>query len=455
MVQARAPATSIFEYLTHENPRLSELARSYTQSRNEEWYTPERVEKWKDFDFSMIKKIFEGKLWAECRAPRSPAIVYPPGLLPEELLLGNEEKGKRILSAWTVRVVNNALDLVRKSLNPVIWVAGGSKRFEVHQASRVETDDPRPNLEEPEPRRRRGTTQDAAVSYRLRENPRRTEKAQPNSMKRSRSTSAAPGPASKKVRSLVPDGEGIRIETSGSPSPDRLPSDIKGKWESREVTRRNGRYLNRKGRWRNGMSIEDQARPLRQIYTYCVEANARYGFIITCGEVLLVRVSPLEESKPGADEFPPEELVQDSMIEHGRLEYKSIRWGAHRSSQQSLDDFHHLTVNLSLWTLFILAGNNSQIGWDYKPLEQECLARAEERRTSRDRDGSADSETTETSANTEIYRKSSASSSQSTKKAPVWHPRTNPRVFVVADHSILSRRPSMAMERWKVMMRLT
>lgn len=428
MVQARAPATSIFEYLTHENPRLSELARSSTQSRNEEWYTPEKVEKWKDFDFSTIKRIFEGKLWAECRASRSPAIAYPPRLLPEELLQGNEEKGKWILSAWTVRVVNTALDLVRESLNPVIWVAGSSKQFEVHESSRVETDGPRPALEEPESGRRRRATQDAALRYHLRENPRPTEKAQPSSMKRSRSPSAAAGPANKKMRSLVPDGGGISIEQG---SLDRLPSDIKGRWESREVTRRNGRYLNRRGHWRNGMSIEDQARPLRQIYTYCVEANARYGFIITCGEVLLVRVSPLGEAGPGGDDFPLDELVQDSMIEHGRLEYKSVRWGAHRDSQQSLDDFHHLTVNLSLWVLFILAGNNSQIGWDYKPLEQECLVRAEERRASRDRDDSADSETTETSANTEVHRKSSASSSQSTKRAPVWHLTKNPRVLLL------------------------
>lgn len=407
---------------------MPELGQPSTQSRNEEWHTPEKVEKWKDFDFSMTKTIFGGKLWAECRASRSSAIVYPPGLLPEELLLGNEEKGKRILSGWTIRVVNTALDLVRKSLNPVIWVAGTSKRYEVPQTSRAETGELRPDLVEPEPRRRRGATQEAALHYNLRENPRETEKAQHNSMKRSRSSSTAPGPASKKVCLLVPDGGAIRIE---NPSLDRLPSDIKGRWESRVVTRRNGRYLNRRGHWRDGMDTEDQARPLRQIYTYCVEANARYGFIITCDEVLLVRVSPLREAKPDGDELPPEESVQDLMIEHGRLEYKSIRWEAHRDSQQRLDDFHHLTVNFSLWILFILAGNNSQIEWDYKPLGQECLARVEESRPSRDRDDSADSETTETSAATGIYRKSSASSSESTKKAPVWHLRKNPRVLLL------------------------
>lgn len=428
MDQPSAPATSIFEYLTHENPRLSELPRSSTQSRNEEWYTPERVEKWKDFDLSTAKRIFEGKLWAECCTSRSPPIGYPLSLLPEELILGNEKKGERILNAWTIRVVNKALDLVRKPLNPVFWIAGNSKRYQGYRASRAETDGSSSDQEEPGPERRRDTTQPAAQHYHLRQKLRPTEKAQPKNMKRSRSSSAVVGPASKKMRSFTADGGAIRIQ---EPKLDRLPSDVKGRWESREVTRRNGRYLNRRGYWRNGMSIEDQARPLRQIYTYCVESNARYGFIITCDEVLLVRVSPLEEARPGHDDYSPEELIRDSMIEHGRLEYKSVRWRVHRDPQQSLDDFHHLTVNLSLWVLFILAGNNWKLGWSYIPLEQEYLVRAQENRAGGDREDSADSETTEASADTEAHRESSKSSSESTQKAPVRHRRKNPKLSLL------------------------
>ena len=291
-------------------------------------------------------------------------MTYPPRLLPEELLRGNEKKGERILNAWTVRVVNTALDLVRTSLNPVIWVAGSFKQYEVHQTTSVETDAPHPDPEGPGPEavRRRDTAQEATHHYSLRQNPRRTERAQPNTMKRSRSSSAAPSGAHKKMRSINPDGGGITID---EPSLDRLPSDVKGSWNSREVTRRNGKYLDRRGYWRNGMSIADQARPLRQIYTYCVQANARYGFIITCDEVLLVRVSPLREATPEGPGTSPQDVVQELMIEHGLLEYKSIQWGAHRDAEQSPDDFRELTVNLSLWILFILAGNSWQIGWDY------------------------------------------------------------------------------------------
>lgn len=413
MVRYRAPATNIFEYLTHENPRLSELGPSSTQSRNEQWYTPKKVEKWKDFDFSMMKKVFGGKLWEECRASRSPGITYPLDLLPEELIHGTEPQGDRILQAWTIRVVNSALDMVREPLNPVIWVAGNHKRYKDRQIANFESDEPGAALEDEAPVRRRGDTQQASQSYSFRQNPRRTDKVRSNSTKRSRSSSAAPGPLNKKMRSLRPDGAAIRNTEERA---DRLPSDVKGNWASREVTRRNGRYINRKGYWRDGMNLEDQARPLRQIYTYCVESNARYGFIITCDEVLLVRISPLGEAATGEAGISAEDVIKDWMTQHGRLEYKSIRWGVHRNAEQSLDDFRELTVNLSLWVLFILAGNSSYIEWGYKPLEEECLVCVREasgdggsnteREGDPDQDGSFDEESKE-------------SSSESTQKAPV------------------------------------
>ncbi|KAG6358465.1 hypothetical protein INS49_014349 [Diaporthe citri] len=408
MVQVRTPANSIFEYLTHENPRLTALAQMSTQSRNEDWYTPKKVEKWKDFDFSMSKKIFGAQLWAECQASR--IMSYGPDLVPEERLHENERTGERILDSWTVRVVNTALDCVRHSLRPVFWVTGTTKRYKLPETDQVDIRDPQPAIEEADSDEHSDTSEQACHHYNLRRNPRRTAKADLNSVKRSRSSSTTPSPAPKKMRRLKPDGGGKRVEDM---SVDRLPSDIKGHWESKDVTRKNGKYLDSKGCWKYGMSIHDQARPLRQIYTYCVEANARYGFLITCEEVLLVRVSLLREEDPESAVIPSEELIRESMIEQGRLEFKSIRWGVHRDTRQSLDDFQKLTVNFSLWILFILAGNNSQIGWDYEPLEKECLARIRE--ISVDENSSV----TESNPNDEsgLDRETRVSSSNSTRKA--------------------------------------
>lgn len=443
MVRARAPANSIFEYLTHKNPGVTALAHLSTQSRNEDWYTPKKVEKWKDFDFSMSKEIFGGQLWAECRASR--VIDYGPDLVPEELFHENEKTGERILDSWTVRVVNTALDCVRHSLRPVFWVAGTSKRYELPNADQLDAFNPQPAIEEPESDDHSDASEQAYHRHNLRREPRQTAKAELSSMKRSRSSSTTPIPAPKKVRRLLPDGGGRRL---GERSVDRLPSDIKGKWESKEVTRKNGRYLDSEGCWKYGMSIHDQARPLRQIYTYCVEANARYGFLITCDEVLLVRVSLLRGVDAEGTVIPSEELIRESMIDQGRLEFKSIRWGVHRHTRQSLDDFQKLTVNFSLWILFILAGNNSQIGWDYEPLEKECLAHIGE--TSVDEENRSVTES-DPSDESDLDRETRASSSNSTRKALVCNlkPATD---FVVADHSAHSPRHCMAMELMKLMM---
>lgn len=402
MVRTRSSAKSLLEFLTEENPKLEGLARTSTQSRNEEWHTPRRVEKWKDFDFSVLKLIFEGKLWSECR--KSQELYYPHDLLPEELDHKNEKTAERILGAWTVRVVNIALARVRESLNPVFWVAGSSRRYELAGNDPTDQDGSYQDPEEAD----LGQTchrspRQAGRHYHLRDKPRPSAKARLSGKKRSRSPSTSPDPTPKKKRYLNPDGGGVRKRES---SVDRLPSDVKGKWESREVTKRNGRFLNRKGGWRDGMSIHDKARPLRQIYTYCVEANARYGFIITCEEVLLVRVSLLKEAERDDETtIPSEDLVQDRMIQNGRLEYKSIRWQEHREIQQKPEEFKKLTVNLSLWALFIMAGNSSHIGCSYKPLKEEKLARHDE-----------------SSAEEDEESLSSLPQSDSTPKALVCHP---------------------------------
>lgn len=201
------------------------------------------------------------------------------------------------------------------------------------------------------------------------------------------------------------------------------------------------------------MSIEDQARPLRQTHMYCVQASARYDFIITCDEVLLMRVSPLGQAKPERPGISPQEVVQDSMMDHGRLEYRSIRWGVHRDAQQSLDGFEELTVNFSLWILFILAGNSWQIGWDYKPLEQECLAPVRE--SNADKGGNPNRESSPShkcgSDQESSAVEESSVSLESTQEALIRHLKTTSHDFVIADPFIHSLHRSMVLEQPKAM----
>ena len=78
----------------------------------------------------------------------------------------------------------------------------------------------------------------------------------------------------------VPDD---KTQEGTSRPPNILTGDSKlaKKWSSNKII--DGFVTSEKSDW---------LKPLRQIYTYCVKANARYGYIITDEEVVVVRVRP-------------------------------------------------------------------------------------------------------------------------------------------------------------------
>jgi hypothetical protein len=53
------------------------------------------------------------------------------------------------------------------------------------------------------------------------------------------------------------------------------------------------------------------------------------------------------------------------------MEYVSIPWERHRNGDA--ENYKHLTVNLALWFIHILAGNHHEVDWEYPPLEKEEL----------------------------------------------------------------------------------
>ena len=201
---------------------------------------------------------------------------------------------------------------------------------------------------------------------------------------------------------LRPDWAGILSDPEDSISqeeaikpPNILPGDSKlgKKWSSSKI--KNGivkwQYL------RN-----DWLKPLRQIYTYCVRANARYGYIITDEEVVVIRVRPIlqpgesgmvndsQESQQGSESLNNEQETAESQAsfseydeghdfilpspvfkkveDNGRLEYKAIPWSnaASRDPRRS----NNLTVNLALWWLHIMASVSSNIKEEYAPLKE-------------------------------------------------------------------------------------
>lgn len=60
----------------------------------------------------------------------------------------------------------------------------------------------------------------------------------------------------------------------------------------------------------------------------------------------------------------------EQLHDNGVMEYKAISWDNHRSG----DNFRDLTINLAVWFLCILAGNDHRPQWEYGPLAEESLA---------------------------------------------------------------------------------
>ncbi|KAF4456278.1 hypothetical protein F53441_1572 [Fusarium austroafricanum] len=78
--------------------------------------------------------------------------------------------------------------------------------------------------------------------------------------------------------------------------------------------------------------------PLRRVATYCVATDTRYGFLLTPGEVVVVRVSG----------------THNDYTQSCRIEWQAVPWGA--SGPQTL------TVGLSLWFIAMMSLNPAHHG---------------------------------------------------------------------------------------------
>lgn len=118
-------------------------------------------------------------------------------------------------------------------------------------------------------------------------------------------------------------------------------------------------------------------KPLVQIFTYCYRLQARYGYLITDKELLAVRIGPCPDS-PRTNGPISRGLELDQTRKNGLLEFASVQW-AHNGSQDmkvvtsSAGEEGHLSVNLALWWLHLLAAKDNTLQWEYGPLVQERL----------------------------------------------------------------------------------
>lgn len=245
-------ATTILEFLTHQNPEVRHLSpNSSTTTRNDSFYWPKETKPWDQFEnFDVFKSAFRGRLYKAAIRKSERKFHYPYYKGEVDLNIRDEKKTRSLVDKWNHTIVTQALEEVDE-FKPSYWA----------------NDDPNKSTKKPE-----------------------------------MSSSPASGGDSSSRHRRVPDAGSIMLYGDTDQSPDaesreRFPKEYKpaGKWSSTQSIQQNllGRHR-RSHKWGRDLIRKKQAWPIRQAFTYCIDTMCRYGCILTCKEAFIFRVKPIE-----------------------------------------------------------------------------------------------------------------------------------------------------------------
>jgi hypothetical protein len=169
----------------------------------------------------------------------------------------------------------------------------------------------------------------------------------------------AGGNAQRGIFRQMPDWAGTRTAVPDNPNQtvNILPGDTKVsyKWKSADIVPKEIDA---------GDTVQNWFWPLRQIFTYCMNYNTRYGYIISDEEVVAFRVRVPQERLESSQSSSQIVLSND----RGTIEYVPIYESTQYPGGES-----RLTMNLAIWWLHLLAANNRSIQTTYGPLRDEIL----------------------------------------------------------------------------------
>lgn len=289
---------TLFDYLQHANPRIRSRCRkgkntTMKSSSIKSWLTcPQYIEEWDDFGLSSLDAACGGSLREElARRYRLREHPEPPEFPFCEI--HDEDSFTSLLILWNWPIVSSALaaaqeESLKHPSGEAVYMVRGGQALYPGGES-----DSRPRPDWAGVRR-----------------PSRHSGVLPRTIK----------------------GETI------------IPGDTKlsSKWQSALIPRELD----------DGVMKKEWFKPIGQIYQYCLYANARYGYVISDLELLVVRVD-LQISDDGIGTT---------------LRYKSIPWDNHRDAAEGDPDV--MTINLALWLLHLAAAWDSRITTDEKVLER-------------------------------------------------------------------------------------
>jgi len=334
------------DYLRRENPTLVCGAcppGSNTMSRIVEYLIPDHIKDWTDFQYESLCSIYGGVL---NQVLESEFLCQDFSAIPQKPFreIHDERSLESLLTKWNHSVVSEALSKAQEHLytnhsNMTIYMARGGQSY-IPQLAK--------------------------------------EKRFPD------------------WAGIQPGLSQADIQGTKISSINILPGDTKvsKKWLSDDIV---------DGALDTDFTPDNWQRPLKQVYTYCVRANARYGYIITDKELVVIRIGPSKQEKSptstqessqgfdvaqtipeitedessqacfeydeGNDYALPTPILNKLKRDGGMLEYKAIPW-TNDNGEKPRRAHDPMTVNLALWWLHMMASVSSIIKERYAPLSK-------------------------------------------------------------------------------------
>jgi len=350
---------SLLHYLSAKNPTLdikSCNSGPNTKSGKTAWDLPRRIQDWADFEYQSLDSIYNGALRNVLRRQFSINHQDHPDETSRDI--HSEADMTNIVVLWNKTRVSNGLKVAQKQIGTDL----PHEKIYMCQGKQAQPPSKVPEMLDPE-----------------------------SKGKKKNQKHRNPDWAGKKPSTVNPN-EPRRKAKKPTKAKNLLPGDTKvsRKWKSANLTKGDV----------NKAVVKDKSwfQPVGQIYTYCVRSNARYGYIITDKELVVVRIRSLPQTGPTQEEestdkkreereeqdeyrkLDPDIMAGSQELEEfvegapeatqaftdGVMEYKAIPWDSHIPTSQRNPEV--MTVNLALWWLHMMAAESSAIEEDYVTL---------------------------------------------------------------------------------------